>query len=113
MRTNNNNTLPGGHPILEDGSVDLAHRAPLFPPVKELGTNIAILDAGFVYVGQCVMAEGFLMISNARCIRRWGTSKGLGELRSGPTKETQLDAACELVAPLSKVNHLIQCTRDW
>lgn len=112
MRTNN--TLPGGHPVTcRAGSVDLAHPAFDFPPVKDLGTNIVILDAGFVYVGQCVMAEGFLLISNARCIRRWGTTKGLGELRDGPTKETQIDEPCELAAPIGKVNHIIKCTRDW
>lgn len=80
---------------------------------KKLGQQIVILDAGFVYVADCTLADGFLLMSNARCIRKWGTKKGLGELRSGSTKETILDETGEVVAPISRVIHIIRCTRDW
>lgn len=81
--------------------------------MKDLGQQIVILDAGFVYVATCVLADGFLLMSNARCIRKWGTSKGLGQLRSGPTKETVLDEAGEIVAPIGRVIHMIKCTATW
>lgn len=80
---------------------------------KKLGQNIVILDAGFVYVADCTLADGFILMTNARCIRRWGTTKGLGELRSGPTKETVLDDAGEVCAPINRVIHIIKCTRNW
>ena len=34
-----------------------------------------------------------VILTDARCIRRWGTTKGLGELVNGPTRETALDPA--------------------
>ena len=82
-------------------------------PMKELGQQIVILDGGFVYVATCALAEGFLLMSNARCIRKWGTTQGLGQLRSGPTKTTVLDAAGEVVAPIGRVIHMIRCTATW
>lgn len=53
--------------------------------------KIAVLDRGFVYVGHIEVAEDFLIISKAHNIRVWGTTKGLGELVSGPTSNTKLD----------------------
>ena len=80
---------------------------------KALGQQIAVLDRGFVYVGDCVVEREFLRISNARNIRRWGTTKGLGELADGPTDSTVLDQVGEFVAPMKAVNHLIKCNRPW
>lgn len=80
---------------------------------KDLGLQIVILDGGFVYVAQCVLADGFVLMTNARCIRRWGTTHGLGELRSGPTPNTVLDDTGDVVAPLGRVIHMIRCTKDW
>jgi hypothetical protein len=73
--------------------------------------QIAVLDRGFVYVGLCADADGTLTIANARCIRRWGTTAGLGQLATtGPTEATKLDAPCTIHAPMSAVIHLIDCT---
>lgn len=80
---------------------------------RELGQQIVILDGGFVYVAECTLADGFLMMTNARCIRKWGTTSGLGELRSGPTSQTVLDVTGEIVAPLGRVIHMIKCTAAW
>lgn len=53
--------------------------------------KIAVLDRGFVYVGRVSMDGEFLVLRDAKNIRVWGTSKGLGELVSGPTSSTRLD----------------------
>ena len=55
--------------------------------------QIVVLQRGWVVVGDVVKVGDELVIENASVIRRWGTSKGLGELVSGPTKETVLDKA--------------------
>ena len=70
--------------------------------------QIAVLDRGFVYVGTCTIADGFLTITSALNICRWGTSNGLGELaQKGPQSATRLDAAGTVTAPLSAVMHLL------
>lgn len=72
--------------------------------------QIAVLDRGFVYVGHCSISDGMLVITQARCIRRWGTTGGLGQLAlSGPTSTTKLDTAGTVRAPLSAVMHLLDC----
>jgi hypothetical protein len=76
-------------------------------------TNIVVLDRGFVYVGKVSDAGENLKIENARCIRRWGTTKGLLELQAGPTSKTQLDEEGTVIAPKKSVIHLIVCTKDW
>lgn len=55
--------------------------------------RICTLQRGFVYVGYLRREEHEMVLRNARCIRRWGTSKGLGELHSGPKTSTILDNA--------------------
>ena len=42
------------------------------------GTQIVVLDRGFVYVGKVTFQGDLLRIENARNIRGWGTTKGLG-----------------------------------
>lgn len=72
--------------------------------------QIAVLDRGFVYVGQCAQGESGLTITGASCVRRWGTSAGLGELAmKGPQPNTKLDLAGTVHAPMSSVIHLIDC----
>ena len=61
-------------------------------PLKIGDKRIVIADKGFVFVGACTDEDdGSVTITNARCIRRWGTTKGLGELISGPTDKTIAD----------------------
>jgi hypothetical protein len=61
--------------------------------VKEIGeVRIIVADRGWVFVGACTDNEdGSVTIKNAKNIRRWGTTKGLGELAAGPTKDTVAD----------------------
>lgn len=69
--------------------------------------QIAVLDRGFVYVGCVEWKDNFLTITDARCIRRWGTTKGLGELVNGALPETILDTVGTIHVPLSSLIHLI------
>lgn len=72
------------------------------------GIRIAVLDRGFVYVGRAVSDEDWLYLTDAQNIRRWGTTKGLGELaRTGPIPKTKLDKTGSLKAPLKAVISLI------
>lgn len=73
------------------------------------GQHIVVLDRGFVYVGEVRREADFLIISNARNIRKWGTSKGLGELINGSLPDTVLDPVGEVKTPLRAVIHLIPC----
>ena len=54
--------------------------------------KIVVLDRGFVYVGRVEIEEDFIVIRNAKNIRQWGTTKGLGELVNGPLSATKLDS---------------------
>lgn len=54
--------------------------------------QIVIAQRGWVFVGDVQRTGDDVTISNAHCIRKWGTTKGLGEIASkGPTKSTVLD----------------------
>jgi hypothetical protein len=72
--------------------------------------QIAVLSHGFVYVGRCEVQDGFLIITGAQNIRRWGTTKGLGQLAAtGPTEKSVIDPAGTVHANLSALVHLIDC----
>ena len=60
---------------------------------SEIGElRIVVADRGWVFVGRCEDHEdGSVTIRNARNIRLWGTTKGLGEITSGPTSKTSHD----------------------
>lgn len=54
--------------------------------------RIIVADRGWVFAGNCTDEDnGDVTIRNCRNIRVWGTTKGLGELSTGPTKTTILD----------------------
>lgn len=54
---------------------------------------LLVISGGWVLVADVPLStEGpAFWVANAQVIRRWGTSKGLGELAAGPLKETVLD----------------------
>lgn len=63
-------------------------------PTREvLGARIVVLQRGWVVAGIVVLEGQELVITGAKVIRRWGTSKGLGELVTGPLSGTTLDDA--------------------
>jgi hypothetical protein len=54
--------------------------------------KIVILQRGFVMVGEFSKEGSDCKLEKAAMIRRWGTTKGLGEIaESGPTPKTVLD----------------------
>ncbi len=59
----------------------------------EKGDDIRIVigQRGWVWVGRYAATENEVVIHNARCIRYWGTTKGLAELVNGPLGKTKLD----------------------
>lgn len=54
--------------------------------------QIVIAQRGWVFVGDVARSGDDVTITQAQCIRRWGTTKGLGELaKNGPQPNTVLD----------------------
>lgn len=70
--------------------------------------KIVVLDRGFVYVGRVTLDGDFVVIAGAKNIRKWGTTKGLGELINGPLANTVLDAVGTVRAPLRALIHMIE-----
>ena len=72
------------------------------------GLKLVVLTNGFVYIGVVLQRSEGLLVSSAKNIRVWGTTKGLGQLAlNGPTKDTILDEVGELFAPMHAVIHVI------
>jgi hypothetical protein len=62
------------------------------PVQKSSDVRIVVLQRGWVFIGRYVKAaEDEHRLDNAKCIRVWGTTKGLAELVNGPTSSTKLD----------------------
>lgn len=69
--------------------------------------KIVIADRGFVFIGHIEETTEFLIIRCAKSIRRWGTTKGLGELVNGPLQNTVLDLIGEIKVPARAVIGMI------
>lgn len=70
--------------------------------------RIAVIDKGFVYVGEIVRTSEGWLLSGAKNLRVWGTTKGLGELAlHGPTKSTVQDEVGEVFVPTHSMVHII------
>ncbi len=80
---------------------------------KAILTEIVVIERGWVVVGEVTSAPDKLTITNARCIRRWGTTQGLGQLIDGPQPDTVLDPLGTVVVPIRSVIMRIRCTRTW
>ena len=84
-----------------------------------LGKQIIVVEAGFVYVGDCTIGTpfhghaGFVEVTDAKNLRGWGTKRGLGELASGPTKTTEADDCGFLAIPYDKILLFIKVTGGW
>ena len=74
--------------------------------------KIVVLDRGFVYVGKVTVDGDLCCIENAKNIRVWGTTNGLGELVNGPTKTTKLDSVGSVRAPMRAVISIIDANDE-
>jgi len=82
-------------------------------PYSKPQIAVAVLTQGFVYVGEVTVNKDSVIIRRSAAVRRWGTTKGLGQLAdSGPTKETQLDPAPDVYVPIHSLVHLISCSGE-
>jgi len=73
------------------------------------GFAIAVVDRGFIYVGEVEHDGEWCHILNARNIRIWGTENGLGELAlNGPQSDTKLDPVGKVSIPRHALIHLIE-----
>lgn len=65
------------------------------PVNKNLSSEvrIVVLQRGWVVVGYYAEDGDKVTVEQAKIIRRWGTTKGLGELATGPVSESVLDPA--------------------
>ena len=76
---------------------------------RDIGTTrIIVADRGWIFVGKCEdHTDGTVTIRDCKNIRRWGTSKGLGELVNGPLTDTKFDPYGEVrVTPIVQINVL-------
>jgi hypothetical protein len=78
------------------------------PSCQDFGLRIAVLDKGFVYIGDVSLDDSFIRIRKARNIRKWGTTKGLGELKQGPLANTVLDPGGDICAPIRSLIFLME-----
>ena len=75
--------------------------------------KIVILQRGWVYVGRFKQNENMMCeLNQASCIRFWGTTKGLPELKDGPTSSTKLDYAGRVSFHLLTTIATIDCDGD-
>lgn len=78
------------------------------------GLQIAVLDRGFIYIGDVATDGEWCYIANAWNIRRWGTKRGLGELVNGPLADTVLDRVGDVRMPMTTLQHLIAVeVKQW
>lgn len=76
--------------------------------------RIVVLQRGWVYVGRFERDGDTRRLTNAKCVRRWGTTKGLGELVNGPLRDTVLDATGTVeYHAMTEVNSIICNADKW
>lgn len=72
--------------------------------------QILVCDRGFVLVGRVSVDEERAFhwrVRDCRCVRRWGTTNGLAQLRTGPTENTVLDDMADESVPFRAVLRII------
>lgn len=76
--------------------------------------QIVVAQRGWVFVGKVSTTEEDLVITDAKNIRIWGTSKGLGELSDGPISDTKYDEYGTVTLPkLSVVARINASKGAW
>lgn len=75
--------------------------------------KIVVLQRGWVVVGKFSQVDQTCYIDNGFVIRRWGTSKGLGEIaKLGPLDKTVLDSSPRIEFNIYTVVMSIICENE-
>lgn len=78
-----------------------------------MAKSIVVLHRGWVVVGDLAKDGNEIVLSNASVVRKWGTTKGLGEIAlNGPTKSTVLDPCGTVRANDLAVVMTLECAAD-
>ncbi len=73
--------------------------------------KIIICINGWIVIGETTTTEKTIVVDNAFVIRRWGTTKGIGEIAlSGITKSTVLDPLPRAEIERAAVIMVLDCT---
>lgn len=81
--------------------------------IEESDIKIAILQRGFIYIGKFERKGNDCKLHNAYCIRRWGTSYGLGQLAiEGRQSRTELDKVGLIEFDILTCIALINCKEE-
>jgi len=77
--------------------------------------HIVVIKSGFAFVcREFTETPESATLTTARCIRVWGTARGLGQLVSGPTKETVLDDTIPIIStPRAAVLFSFEVSSAW
>ena len=82
--------------VMANVTVNGVEYAPVAEPTGDL--KIVILQRGWVMVGRLERTGNDCKLNGASVIRKWGTTRGLGEIATGgPTSKTVLDPCGGLV----------------
>ena len=72
--------------------------------------RIVVGQRGWVHVGVYAKDGATVKLTKAQCIRRWGTSRGLGQIAAdGPTSSTVLDVAGTIEVHELALVHTLAC----
>lgn len=76
--------------------------------------HIVILQRGWVVVGDFTQDGSQCTVRNGSVVRRWGTTKGLGQLAmEGPTSNTVLDPMPETSFHELTIVAKLKCSEKW
>ena len=82
--------------------------------MQDLGNQLAVVDNGFVYVGHILRDGDYYVVTKGFNVRKAGTTKGFGQLAiEGPLKETALDPVPNVLVPVNRLCHFIECGNPW
>ncbi len=75
--------------------------------------QIVVLQRGWIVVGKFNRNGSYCEITESSVIRRWGTSKGLGELaENGPLENTKLDQSGIITTHLLEIVCCFSCNQN-
>jgi len=80
---------------------------------KNFGKNLVILQRGWIFGGDLEKNGQEFTLKNAFNVRKWGTTKGLGELaQNGKLKDTILDVCPDVTFHEMTVIAILKCSEN-